>query len=713
MMAPSAPIEVWGGLECTIARVGERYRDEVIETGHSHRPEDLDRIAALGIRTLRYPILWEAVKRDGAAGADWSWHDERLRRIRDLGIRPIAGLIHHGSGPRSTNLLDPEFPKLFARHAAATARRYPFIDLWTPVNEPLTTARFSALYGHWFPHERGYGPLLRALVNQCRATVLAMRAIRRENPAAQLIQTDDVGRVFSTPALADQAAHENDRRWLTFDLLFGRVDRHHPWWSILVEHGIAPRELDFLRNAGVAPDMIGVNHYLTSERFLDERLALYPAHLHGGNGRDVYADVEAVRVPLPADDLGPAARLREVWERYRTPIAVTEVHHGSTRDEQLRWLREVWRAARTVRQEGADIRAVTVWALFGTVDWNALLTREDRIYEPGAFDIRAPEPRPTALATAAASLAERGDFDHPVLDRPGWWHRGTRFYQRQVEPDRCEAPVTVRDLLVVDGGTAIGAAFTRVAEARGIAYRVLPPTEALAAVARRDGSVWAVADLCRATGSSRTSRGAGAPDLLWAACREGGVRLLGLSTGDVFGESLDRPALECDEPTPADGTDRTALGRENRMVSACPSALVVRTGSLFGPWDRDNFLWRMLADLSAGRLPANLTDDVVTATYLPDLVHVALDLLIDDVVGIRHLVSPGDLRARQLAGDLAHRVGLTPPPWADDTGDVRRRSLETQHGNLLPPLASALDRYLRECGDEWRAPPATLGIAAE
>ena len=140
---------------------------------------------------------------------------------------------------------------------------------------------------------------------------------------------------------------------------------------------------------------------------------------------------------------------------------------------------------------------------------------------------------------------------------------------------------------------------------------------------------------------------------------------------------------------------------------------MIRTGSLFGPWDRDNFVWRMLADLSAGRVPENRTDDLVTATYLPDLVHVALDLLIDGVAGIRHLVSPGDLRARALAIDLARRVALPPPAWADDTADSRRRSLATQFGNLLPPLASALDRYLRECGEGWRAPPATLGIAAE
>jgi dTDP-4-dehydrorhamnose reductase len=71
---------------------------------------------------------------------------------------------------------------------------------------------------------------------------------------------------------------------------------------------------------------------------------------------------------------------------------VTEAHHGSTRDEQVRWLMEVWWAAEDLRAAGQDIRAVTVWSLFGAVDWNSLLVRKIGFYEPGAFDIRGPRP---------------------------------------------------------------------------------------------------------------------------------------------------------------------------------------------------------------------------------------------------------------------------------------------------------------------------------
>jgi dTDP-4-dehydrorhamnose reductase len=70
-----------------------------------------------------------------------------------------------------------------------------------------------------------------ALINQIDATRLSMRAIREVNPAAQLIQTEDLGFTHSTPQLAYQAEYENQRRWLTWDFLTGKVIPGHSLWS--------------------------------------------------------------------------------------------------------------------------------------------------------------------------------------------------------------------------------------------------------------------------------------------------------------------------------------------------------------------------------------------------------------------------------------------------------------------------------------------------
>ena len=422
-----ASLQMWGGIECSVVRVGDAWRDQVRETGHHNRLDDLDRIAALGIRALRYPVLWERCT-DGPAHCGWAWHDERLERLRELGITPIVGLVHHGSGPPGTHHLEPDWAEGLARHAAAVAARYPWITHWTPVNEPLTTARFSGLYGLWHPHlssELAFGAML---FNQCRAVLLAMRETRERIPDAKLVQTEDLGRVFSTPRLACQAAHDNERRWLSLDLLCGRVDQAHPAWRRFSAMGFPLPWIDEFRS-DPGPDVLGINHYVTSDRFLDHRTGLYPARMHGGNGREAYVDTEAARMDLPAGDTGWDARLREAWERYRRPMAVTEAHLGCQDEaEQVRWLMEAWQTATAMRAEGPDIRAVTAWSLFGAMDWDSMLRNGHGHYEAGVWDASCVPPRPTSLAAAVEALAQTGRYSAPFLAEAGWWRRDDRLH---------------------------------------------------------------------------------------------------------------------------------------------------------------------------------------------------------------------------------------------------------------------------------------------
>jgi dTDP-4-dehydrorhamnose reductase len=424
--------------------VGERYFDQLIWNGHQTRADDLDVFAGLGIQAIRYPVVWERTAPDGLDSADWRWTDERLGRLRRLGIRPIAGLVHHGSGPSSTSLVDPAFPQKLAGYARAVAERYPWLDAYTPINEPLTTARFSGLYGFWYPHTRDARVFLRALLNQVRGVQLSMRAIRAVNPDATLVQTEDMGKVYSMPALRYQAEHENERRWLSFDLLCGRVDRHHPLYGYLRSLHISQAELEQIQQDAVAPDILGINYYVTSERFLDDRLDLYPPELHGGNAYDRYVDTEAVRV-CQDTIAGHSGILQEAWERYRLPLALTEVHLGGDPHHQLRWLMEAWNAAQDLRRGGVDVRALTAWALLGSFNWDNLVTRDEGHYEPGVFDVRGSHPSPTLLAQAVESLARQGTFTHPALETPGWWRDPARMLYPCVECQERPIPIRLED----------------------------------------------------------------------------------------------------------------------------------------------------------------------------------------------------------------------------------------------------------------------------
>ena len=682
-------LQVWGGYECSVVRLESAYRNQSDETNHTERLDDIDRAHALGIRTLRCPALWETISPDDPERCNWHWHDRRFERLRQLGMRPIVGLAHHGSGPRYTNLLDVAFPELLAQHAEKVARRYPWVEDWTPVNEPLTTARFSALYGHWYPHRSDIDSFLRATVTQCAATVLAMRAVRAVVPTARLIQTEDIGKTFSTPDLAGQARFENERRWLTLDLLCGRIDRDHPWWTILSRHGISEAELELFLAADAAPDIIGVNHYLTSERYLDAEWRRYPIEFKGGNGVKDYADVEAVRVALPEEDLGPKARLREVIDRYGRPVAVTEVHHGCTREEQLRWLAEVWNAATALRAEGADVRAVTVWSLAGAVDWNSLLVARHGAYEPGAFDVREPMPRRTALGKAVAALTTTGSFTHPALG-PGWWHRPERFYASSSQLPTSQSDHTVRPLLIAGSHSGLAQGFAGICDIRGLIQIVMHPARTPSEWDKLLDThhPWAVVDLA---GLGAT---AGAPDaeVLAAASARHGLPLLTFSSALVFDGRLERAYVESDIPCPTSEDGVVAVEVERAFLALNANALIVRVGPIFGgpAWGQGPMLLDAMTPLDP--------ESLVSPSFLPDLAHAALDLLIDGERGLWHLANTGPAPWIEIVARLAKAAGMPGfETHSSMAGSARRTlALASERGWVMPPLEQAIAHFAHD-----------------
>ena len=715
-------LELWGGHECTVNRVGSVFHDQTVRSGHQERVEDLGRFADLGLSALRYPLLWERVAPSRPDEHDWRWSDARLARIGELGIRPIAGLLHHGSGPRYTSLLDVDFPARFSRFARAAAERYPWIEDWTPINEPLTTARFSALYGHWYPHLTDEPFFWAALLNQIDGVRLAMREIRKVNSAARLIQTEDLGRTYATRAVANQADFDNARRWMTWDLLCGRVTPDHPLWARLEGFGFEDR-LRRLADGPCPPDIVGVNHYLTSDRFLDHRIDRYPPERCGGNEFVAFADVEAVRVALPAPG-GLEGALEEAWDRYGLPLAVTESHNGCTREDQVRWVREAWHTAETLIGRGVDVRAVTAWALLGSYDWNSLLTRSTGHYEPGAFDVSGPEPRPTAVAVELKRLACGGAPAHPATEGPGWWRRDIRLEFRPVvrsletpEPRRAWTPNAGagRPLLITGATGTLGKALGRACEWRGISYRLtsrrdlsLDDDDSIRRMLETTGA-WGLinaagwvrvddaeshADGCLAANAAGAAR-------LARHCADRGLPFVGFSSDLVFDGLSDRPYVESDTPAPLNVYGQSKARAEREVLAAGGRALMIRTAAFFSPYDPHNFATHVLRTLSDGRELRAAEDLVVSPTYVPDLVKATLDLLIDGETGVRHLVNTGALSWAEFARRLAAALDLEPdlvmgvPAATLDWPAPRPRyaPLSTERGEMMPGVDDAIARY--------------------
>lgn len=413
---------------------------------------------------------------------------------------------------------------------------------------------------------------------------------------------------------------------------------------------------------------------------------------------------------------------------------MTEVHLGCTREEQLRWLKEVWDGALCLRCEGVDVRAVTAWSLLGAYDWNSLVTRAEGHYEPGVFDLRAPRPRPTALARMLRDLARGKIHDHPVLDVPGWWRRPARLLyspvdcsQNRIEKSNtgskgAEEPLhsltSARPIVITGATGTLGSAFARLCDIRGIPYHLLtrkqmditdPMSVDLALTELEPWAIVNAAGYVRVDDAEREPdaclrENAVGPAILAATCARRGVALLTFSSDLVFDGASLSPYVESDAVAPLNVYGRSKAEAEVKVLDTHPSSLVIRTSAFFGPWDNYNFLTVALRTLAAGHTFVAAEDAVVSPTYVPDLVHASLDLLIDGECGLWHLANPGATAWADLARFAANLAGFdTTRIHAVSTRDLGLAAprpaysvLGSERGVLLPSLENAIARYFQE-----------------
>jgi len=380
------------------------------------------------------------------------------------------------------------------------------------------------------------------------------------------------------------------------------------------------------------------------------------------------------------------------------------------------------------RAAGVDVRAVTAWSLLGAFDWNCLLGECRGYYEPGAFDVRAPEPRRTALAGLIADLAAGRTPSHPVLQGEGWWRRGDRFLTRPVAPRTRVTPLAgyrshaaadaAAPILVSGASGTLGRAFAAICGQRNLACQLVgrqqmdiaDPSSVAAAIAR--WKPWAIVnasgyvriDAAEADVERCLRENAVGPAVLAAQCAAGGIRLVTFSSDQVFDGRGDRPWLEDDAPAPRNVYGRSKARAERDVLALWPQAMVVRTSAFFGPWDRHNFVAHALAALEQGDEFIAAADVRVSPTYVPDLVENCLDLLIDGEAGIWHLANVGDSSWAELAERAAGLAGIRASTLRAVTGrlpgEVAARPaygvLASRRAALMPDLDDALGRFVGE-----------------
>ena len=373
------------GIENSIPTIqgGRRRIDQMEKCGHYARwREDFDLVEDLGLSVLRYgPPLHLTFL--GPGRFDWSFADETFADLRARNIAPIVDLCHFGVPDWIGDFQNPDFPELFAGYARAFACRFPWVQLYTPVNEMYICALFSARYGWWNEQLRTDRGFVTALKHVVRANVRAMQEILAVRPEAIFIQSESTeGYHADDPSALETAAFRNAERFMPLDLNYGqRVDSEV--YEYLMDNGMTRAEYHFFLQANLKHRCVmGNDYYVTNEHRVR-------ADGHSRASGEVF---------------GYDGLTWDYFARYRMPVMHTETNlvEGPLGTEAVDWLWKQWMSVMHVRDSGIPIVGFTWYSLTDQIDWDVALREErGRVHPVGLYDLNR---NPRAVGRAYKKL---------------------------------------------------------------------------------------------------------------------------------------------------------------------------------------------------------------------------------------------------------------------------------------------------------------------
>ncbi len=349
---------------------GGRTRiDQMAKARHyDHWQRDFELVDEMGICFLRYgPPIHTTWLGDGRY--DWSFADATFAELHRRNIVPIVDLCHFGVPDWIGNFQNPDFPRLFATYCQAFAERFPWVQLYTPVNEMFICAVFSAKYGWWNEQGTTDTSFVTALKHIVKANVLAMQCILDVRPDAIFVQSESSEYFHAdSPSAIKPAEIRNSQRFLTLDLNYGkRVDSE--MYEYLLDNGMTRDEYHFfLRHRLKQHCIMGNDYYWTNEHRVYE-------DGHSGASGEVFG----------YDNI-----TMQYYERYTLPVMHTETNFNDFADGSgaVDWLWKQWANVLHVRNAGVPIVGFTWYSLTDQVDWDTALREENNNVNPlGLFDM--------------------------------------------------------------------------------------------------------------------------------------------------------------------------------------------------------------------------------------------------------------------------------------------------------------------------------------
>ena len=359
------------GIENSIPRIkgGSVRVDQMESCGHYRMwSTDFDLCEEMGIRFLRYgPPLHTTHL--GPGKYDWEFADLTFNDLKRRDIVPIVDLCHFGVPDWIGDFQNPDFPQHFETYAREFARRFPWVQLYTPVNEMFNCATFSARYGWWNEEGTTDQTFVRALTNIVKANVLAMKAILEVRPDAIFVQSESSEYFHAeNPRAIKPAEILNSMRFLSLDLNYGhRVDSE--MYCYLLDNGMTQQEYEFfLGNRLRHHCILGNDYYWTNE------------HRVSADGS----------TRASGEIFGYSEITRQYYDRYRLPVMHTETNivEGPKGDEAVNWLWKEWANVLRCRNDGIPTVGFTWYSLTDQMDWDTALREPNgRVHPVGLYDL--------------------------------------------------------------------------------------------------------------------------------------------------------------------------------------------------------------------------------------------------------------------------------------------------------------------------------------
>lgn len=353
-----------GGFECSTHRVKSGKRLDLLSATEHDRLalSDYRRLRALGITTVREGLRWHLIEHQPFRynfDSDLPLLDAGL----EAGVEQIFDLFHFG-WPDHLDVFSADFVSSFSELAFEWTQVLRSRGITRPFVAPFNEISFLSWAGgdqahiNPFTQCRG-GELKRQMV---RAAIAASHVLIDELPRVTLVWPEPVIHIVGDPAKpGDDERAERYRlsMYEVWDMISGRL---HP------ELGGHPKLLQ----------VIGANFYARNQWI--------------NHGRTLWPDDSEYR---------PFSRiLKEVWDRYRVPIFVSET--GTEDDDRPSWFAMIAEQVRTAIEGGVPVHGICLYPIVNHPGWD-----DDRHCHNGLFDYSDQDGHRTIYEPLAAEITRQ------------------------------------------------------------------------------------------------------------------------------------------------------------------------------------------------------------------------------------------------------------------------------------------------------------------